>query len=463
MSEGDEAVSDRESLPTPEGEPTRVPSGTSSASPDPSHVRLADRLGDPLPSRRLTAAPAAGGVIKQRPEDFVVDEIPLYEPAGTGEHLYLRIQKSNLSHSELMRVLRKHYKVRECDIGFAGMKDKLGVTQQTVSIHLPGKADGEPPTHPRLAVLWTTRHENKIRRGHLVGNRFVIRIREIDPIRAPMIHRQLRALQVSGIPDYFAYQRFGYRRNGHRLGLLVLAQAWDELLGELLGARGSPFPEHQRERREAFDAGRLAETVPLWMPGDRPERAAIAALIRGASPKAAIEAIDSTTKGFWISALQSYVFNRVVDRRIDEGLLDRLLEGDLAWKHDSRACFAVTPELAVDPEIAERVRRFELSPSGPLPGPGMLRPTARPALIEAEVLAEAGLSEAQFENVPFKTAGMRRPLRVHLAAPDVEGAFDEHGPFIRVAFELPRGAYATIVLRELIGAGAEGAEQEELG
>lgn len=421
------------------------------------------RLRDPLPSRRLTAAPAAGGVIKQRPEDFVVHEVPLYEPAGTGEHLYLRIRKSNLSHSELIRILRRHYKVRECDIGFAGMKDKLAVTEQTLSIHLPGRPDGEPPEHPRLSVLWATRHENKLRRGHLVGNRFVIRIRQLDPLRAPAIHRQLRALEASGIPDYFGYQRFGYRRNGHRLGLLVLVEAWQELLGELLGAGGSPFPEHQRERREAFDAGRIAESAALWMPGDRPERAAMAALVRGADARGAVDAIDSTTKAFWISALQSYVFNRVVDRRIDDGLLDRLLEGDLAWKHDSRACFAITPELAADPEIAARLARFELSPSGPLPGPGMLRPGGRPAALESEVLAETGLSEATFERVPFKTAGMRRPLRVRLAAPDVEGAFDEHGPFVRVAFDLPRGAYATIVLRELIGAGAEGAEQEELG
>ncbi|HMN95794.1 MAG TPA: tRNA pseudouridine(13) synthase TruD [Phycisphaerales bacterium] len=428
---------------------------------DPSVPPSVPLLGDPLPRRRLTAAPAEGGLIKQRPGDFLVEELPLYAARGEGEHLYLRIRKTNVSHSELMGVLRRHYGVRETAIGFAGMKDKLAVTEQTISVHLPGRPEGDPPQHPRILVLDAARHENKLRRGHLAGNHFAIRIRQIDPTRAPSILRQLRALSDGGIPDYFGYQRFGYRRNGHRLGLCVLAEAWEALLAELLGASGSPFPAHQRERREAFDAGRIEESATLWMPGDRPERAAMSALVRGADPRAAVAAIDETTRSFWVSALQSYVFNRVVDRRIDEGALDRLVEGDLAWKHDSRACFAVSAALAEDAATLERLRRFEISPSGPLPGPGMTRPTGRAAAIEAAALAETGLAERHFDHLPFRTQGMRRPLRVQLSNVEAEGGFDEHGPFVRVAFDLPRGAYATVVLRELIGAGAEGAEQEE--
>src|SRR5690606_26564691 len=106
-----------------------------------------------------------------------------------------------------------------------------------------------------LTILEASRHTNKLRRGHLRGNEFTIKIRDIDPIMAPRVWRQLRELERRGVPDYFGSQRFGYRTNNHRLGWCVIKGAWQELIDELLGARGSIFPEHQRERRAQYDAG----------------------------------------------------------------------------------------------------------------------------------------------------------------------------------------------------------------
>ena len=85
------------------------------------------RITDPLPQRFLTQTPGVGGRIKLRPEDFLVDEIPLYEPEGTGEHLYLGIQKTNVSHGEMMSCLRRQFGVREFAIGYAGMGSLLTV------------------------------------------------------------------------------------------------------------------------------------------------------------------------------------------------------------------------------------------------------------------------------------------------------------------------------------------------
>jgi len=424
-------------------------------------------LNDPLPHARLIAAPATGGSIKERPEDFLVDELPLYEPCGEGEHLYLRVQKRNVAHNELMSILQQHYKVGEAAIGFAGMKDKVGVTQQTVSIHLPdrekARADTDVPTHSRLQFLWTARHANKLRRGHLVGNRFLIRIRKVDPLKAPAVHRQLTSLLRTGVPDYYGFQRFGYRRNNHRLGLHVLRGEWTALLDELLGLRGSASPSHQRERREFYDAGQYAESAPLWTRNDRAERVAIGVLRRGAAHREAVLAIGRTTLSFWVSALQSYIFNEVLDRRINAGLLDQLLEGDLAWKHDSRRCFPIDAAELANPELGDRLQAFEISPSGPLPGSGMLTPGGEALRNETEVMAANGLAPELFEQGPFATTGSRRPLRVQITNLEVDSGFDEHGPYIRVAFDLPRGAYATVVLREAIGAGAEGGDVGEEG
>ena len=219
------------------------------------------RIVNPLPQRYLTEEAGIGGVIKAAPEDFLVEELPRYEPCGQGEHLYLRIEKCGVSHAELLGCLRRHFNVPERAIGYAGMKDKIAVTRQTVSIHLPQDPRDVDLDHDRIRVLWASRHRNKIRRGHLVGNRFSIRIREVDPTKVTVVRRQLERLERSGVPNYFGSQRFGYRCNNHLLGAAVLTDDWPRMLSELLGIGGSPFPEYQRPRRELFDQERFGDAA----------------------------------------------------------------------------------------------------------------------------------------------------------------------------------------------------------
>lgn len=419
------------------------------------------RIEDPLPQQFLTREPGVGGRIKVRPEDFLVDEIPLYEPEGTGEHLYLGIQKSNVAHGELMSTLRRHFKVTDGQIGFAGMKDKVGITRQTVSIHLLRDVEDFDLKHSRISVLWSKRHRNKLRLGHLAGNRFSIRIRGVDPMSVPLALRTLRLLEEQGIPNYFGLQRFGYRRNNHLIGAAVMRSDWAAVISEVLGASGTGFPEYQRQRRELFEAGKVAEAAAMWTPADRSERIMCGALARGKRPKDAVLAIGSTALKFWVSALQSAMFNRVLDRRLSKGLLAELINGDLACRHDSRGVFRVTPEHVASGELRTRVQNLEISPSGPLWGVGMMRPDACVLEAELEALSATGLEEELFTSGKHAPEGGRRALRCTLQHASVEGGADEHGPFIRVAFDLPRGAYATIVLREIMKSELEPLEQRD--
>lgn len=416
-------------------------------------------LPDPLPRRRLLDVPGVGGRIKVRPEDFIVDEIPLYDPSGEGEHVYVGVRKIGVSHGEMIQALQAHFNVREVAIGFAGMKDKVGVTQQTVSIHLPDQQREirVPATllDGRIELLWAMRHGNKIRRGHLKGNRFVIRIRDIDPLKAPSIRRHLVELERRGVPDYYGYQRFGYRRNNHLLGLLLLRQEWQAMLDELLGSRGSSFPPHQRERRELYDAGRLHEALSQWTRNDRAERIALQSLIAGRPPRENILGIGQHALGFWVSALQSYLFNRVLDYRLEAGLFDRLIDGDLAWKHDTRCVFPVTAELLAEGTLEDRIRDFEISPSGPIWGSGMMRVSGAAAEIDLMGMAEAGLDPGVFDQARYGLEGTRRPLRARVQNVQIDSGVDEHGAYVRLAFDLPRGAYATVLLREIMGDGVE--------
>jgi tRNA pseudouridine13 synthase len=415
---------------------------------------------DPLPQRYLTTEPGLGGVIKQRPEDFVVEELPLYEPCGEGEHLYVRIEKTGVSHHEMASWLRRHFNVADSAIGFAGMKDKHAVTRQTVSIHLPGDPavpEGDVP-HDRIKVLWMTRHTNKIRVGHLAGNRFSIRIRDVDPVKVTVVKRQLAQLEATGVPNYFGRQRFGYRVNNHLLGLALLRADWAALIGELLGTTGSAFPEYQRPRRELFDQGEYREAAALWTPADRNELTVIKALASGRRTRDGTRAVGKTAMSFWISALQSAVFNRVLDRRLEAGALEKLVEDDLAWKHDNGAVFAVTADALVAGDLGTRLERLQISPSGPMWGPGMIRPGPAVDAVELEALKALGLTPESFRTRDCEFKGARRPLRVPVGDPATESGVDEHGAYIRVAFDLPAGSYATVLLREMMKS-PEAAEQ----
>jgi len=416
----------------------------------------------PLPRLRLLPKPAVAGRIKDRPEDFIVEEIPLYEPTGSGEHLMLRVQKIGLSHGEMIRRLARHFRVHESEIGFAGMKDKQAVTTQCVSIHTPENFGADDVIDERITVAWSARHRSKLRRGHLAGNRFAIRIRNVDPIKAPAIAARLRELGRRGAPNYFGSQRFGYRGNNYLLGLWMLRGDWQALLDEMLGSRGSPFPAHQAEQRDLYDRAMYSEALQRWPRSDRAEHAALRELARGRDAQRACVSMGRRALSFFGAAAQSAMFNRLLDERLAAGSIEALQQGDLAWLHRSRAVFLVDDKEFRNPELAKRVAALELSPSGPMWGPGMTLAAGAVLERERDILQCFGLSEANLKSSPCELEGARRPMRCRIENPLVDGGFDEHGPYVRVAFDLERGSFATMVLCEIVNdqSGAIHAEGE---
>ncbi len=401
--------------------------------------------------------PGIGGVIKQRREDFLVEEQPLYPPSGEGEHVYLYIEKRGLTTQDVVKKLAKAFRVRRSAVGYAGLKDKHAVTRQHFSVHLPDPA-GEAEflanleRYKTMQVLWSDRHTNKLRRGHHGGNRFVIRIRDVEPTSVVSAKRILDQLVRLGAPNYLGEQRFGYRRNSHRLGRCLLLGEHQAFLDEMLGRPSPSDADYLVEGRRAYEAGDHGRALELW-PRNLPyDRQALDALRQGKTAEQAVASIDATQRHFLLSAMQSAIFNTALDTRLRGGLFNRLLPGDLAWKHDSRAVFSVD-EAVAETENAPggRVASLDVSPSGPLWGPGMPRTEGRPDEIERDALARHGLSVEQVADDPGDDfAGARRPCRVRLRDPDLSGGVDESGPYVKLAFELPRGAFATITLREIM-------------
>lgn len=141
--------------------------------------------------------------------DFVVREIPIYEFSGTGEHLILEIQKKGLTTHEAISILSRHSGAKVRDFGYAGLKDKEGMTTQFISMPAKFKASLENFNADGIKILNSTLHNNKIRLGHLKGNSFFIRLKKVLPHEAVKLQSALKSIDENGYPNYFGYQRFG--------------------------------------------------------------------------------------------------------------------------------------------------------------------------------------------------------------------------------------------------------------
>jgi tRNA pseudouridine13 synthase len=408
------------------------------------------------PQRYLTHdVPGVGGVIKRRPEDFLVDEVPMYLPTGEGEHIYLTVQKRGLSTLELVRILAKHFGVKAKDVGYAGLKDKNAVTRQAITIYAPGKKPEDFPmlVHDSISVLGVSKHANKLRPGHLRGNRFSVRIRNVEPTTVRSAHRVLERLRAGGMPNRVGEQRFGMIMNNHRVGLALITGDWLGAVREILGPN-SQFPDFNAEARRLFTQGKLREAILAYPMQARSETRLLHHLALGKEPRKALLQLDETTLRFFLSAAQSAIFNATLDRRLALDDVKRLHEGDLAIKHENLAVFRVDQGVISESQTQQRLKSMEISPSGPMWAGSMMRAAGSIDALEVDVLRSFGITPdmlAQFDNsFPFSLEGKRRPLRVPLIDPEVEGGVDEHGAYIRCAFELPRGSFATVALREIM-------------
>lgn len=365
------------------------------------------------------------------------------------------LQKVGLSTMQMVGIVARHFRVPIGSVGFAGLKDKHAVTRQVVSVQLPGRKIEDIPSlrHPKIDVVWMDLHGNKLRRGHLKGNRFSIRVRNVEPTRVVYAKRTLERLLALGVPNRFGTQRFGRNLNNHLIGRSIILGDAAGAVQELLASPGDTRPEHQAGR-ELFLAGRYAEAADLLPEGAEAESTVLRALAQERTPAQAIRAMPHTARSFFLSSFQSAVFNAVLDARLEQGTWNALVPGDLAFKHDSGAVFAVDDATLAHPDTAARLASHAISPTGPMWGLAMPRATGAPADLDLHTLSSTGVSPEDFERLARATGeqlkGERRPLRIDLGLPSIEGGADEHGHYIRCAFDLPAGSFATVVMQEVM-------------
>lgn len=329
--------------------------------------------------------PLNDGDYRATAEDFVVEECLDFVPEGHGEHLWLWLEKRDLTTLELVRRLARICDVTQRDVGFSGMKDRVAVTRQWLSIHLPGReAPGDLAERladsqqgPPVALLECRRHPRKLKRGVHRGNRFMLRLSGAA-IDHPEFTRHWQRLCEQGVPNYFGPQRFGPGGRNLSRARGILARGW-----------------RKRDDRE----------------------------------------------GMMLSTARSYLFNELLAVRLTAGNWATPIDGDVVILDGTASQFVAA---TIDDELVQRAARLDLHPSGVLWGQGRSL-----ALDEAERYEQALVADNSELCAGLEQAGVRlarRALRVRLSAPVL--ARDEQA--LRLSFELPRGAFATAVLRELI-------------
>ncbi|RKF18620.1 tRNA pseudouridine(13) synthase TruD [Alginatibacterium sediminis] len=311
------------------------------------------------------------------PEDFkVFEELP-FEFSGDGEHMLVKVQKTGLNTTAVARILAQSLECSIKVVSYAGLKDRNAVTEQWFSIQLPGIDNPKlgPKVQEGLQILDIARHNKKLKRGALSGNRFEIRLRDVSDRHE--LEQRLQAIKDHGVPNYFGEQRFGHR-----------AQNLDRAL-EMFGGK----KVRDREKRSIY-----------------------------------------------LSAARSFLFNQCVSKRIENETWDQGLNGD-CLQFVGKSAFFCNP--INDTNSQKRIDNGEVDISGPLFGKGELPTQAQAQLSESEV------ADSYPEFVKgLSAAGLRMERRANRLRPEqLQWKFEAGDLWLN--FSLPKGCYATSVLREL--------------
>ena len=419
--------------------------------------------------------------------DFVVQEIPLYAFSGSGEHRILRVRKKNLSTFELLSIIAQAFNLPTKSIGYAGLKDKHATTTQYLS--LPAKStqhfcaifDSLAKQHD-IKLLDSTLHSNKLRLGHLKGNRFFVRLKKLTPANAKKLESTFSHIAKNGFPNFFGFQRFGINGDNYLLGLSLskrknaqtspylslLAQLHPSFASTHAQAHQNPLfhtKRYNRAMQEFFISSYQSFLFNAWLRA----RVCLSAWAREFSPQElqeitrhyAAQALESTFSRDSACGLES-TFDTTAPESSFENAQDTcaatlcaqflqslptaaleslcaqpqsfaLLEGDLCCHYPHGKLFSLE---SASPQECDRFSQQGFSPTGALSGQNLKAPSTLAGQLEQSFLA------------PIPAPSSRRYAWVW--ASEVEFCYKPEVAQAELHFSLPSGAYATSFLEQVL-------------
>ena len=335
---------------------------------------------------------------KQTPRDFVVEEIPLYEFSGEGEHLILQIRKKNLSTNEMVGQIARYLGIKNKEIGYAGLKDKNAMTVQYISLHKKYEQSLENFNFEGIKILSKTYHNNKLRIGHLKGNRFYIKLKKVNPTSAEKIDEALKNIEKFGMPNFFGYQRFGNDGDNH-------------ILGEKL-AKGEAKERNPRVKRLLINAYQ-SHLFNLWL-----------------SRRLEINTLVNSFKAEEIESLLNMPNEEVKKMKAQKHPF-KLIRGDVMEHYPNGRLF----DFEGEEEDLKRFDKRDISATGLLCGKKVRHATGAARDIEKDYDDEINADGARRYAWVFPT--------------EIEGRFNRQEAQYEMNFTLPKGSYATVLIEEI--------------
>ncbi|MDK2826608.1 tRNA pseudouridine13 synthase [Methanolobus vulcani] len=406
-----------------------------------------------------------GGVLRQEPEDFIVKEITNREEGDSGKHLILELTKTNWDMHHLVRDMSRKLGISQKRIGFAGTKDKRAKTTQKISIYDVSEEDIENFYLKDVNLKVIGRSNRSIGLGDLYGNEFIITARDID-IKSDELNKTLEATtkeidEYGGVPNFFGVQRFGavrpvthlvgeqlLRGDAEKAALIYIAKSFPDEIDDVKQVRNFVW--------ETKDFAEGLKTYPLRL---RYERAMMHYLVENPGDYAgSFSVLSPNIRKMFIHAYQSYVFNRIICERIEKGLpLNVASSGDIICFRNKEGLPDTTKMQAATDENVDGMnnllKRDRAFITAPLVGYESEFAAGTPGELEKNVFHETEMSQESFrmKTIPdLASKGLRREILLH-CKPEFVTAEDELNPGkskVTLTFSLPKGSYATTVLRE---------------
>jgi len=339
-------------------------------------------------------------VFNSSARDFTVEEIPLYAFTGEGEHLVLYVRKKDLTTWEMLDILSNHVGIRRRDMGYAGLKDKHAMTMQYISVMAIHEEKLKAFKHDKIKILSMVRHNNKIRVGHLKGNRFNLRLKKVLGVQKDKLDSVLKWIKKNGVPNYFGNQRFGVHGNN-----------WEE--GKKL-IEGS-LKMRDRKTREFLIGSYQSYLFNGWLS----KRMELNLLLEKFS-ESEVEAVMKLPKGSLLGTKSQENFFKLV-------------EGDVMMHYPYGRLFSVEDL----PTESKRFTTKDIAPAGLLAGKKANLSESTAGLLESPFVEEINLN------------GTRRYAWIQVT--EVTKTYVEEKAHYECSFVLPKGSYATNVLDILRG------------
>jgi tRNA pseudouridine13 synthase len=386
--------------------------------------------------------------LKQLPADFIVEEIPNFKISQNRDRYQVfLLEKQELDTFDAVRIISKELKIPLPKIGFAGLKDKHGITRQYISIPVEQHIENKDLRNIKLEFVGY--NNKRIETGDLKGNKFTIIVRSIQKNETPGIYNRAETIPEMGVPNYFDSQRFGSVIHNEFIAKYLIQKNYEQAVKIFL----TKYTKKERkktkdDKREILTNWKNLESVNAK---NKVFADVICEYVKTKSWLAAYKKISSNLREMFVNAYQSYLWNECVKEAFK-----KIVEKERLYNIDYNIGSLIFYKKIIDTEIKKIPPTFQtISPSIEFSS-GFEEEIVKSVLSKEKISFEDLDIKEETGNF-FKTREREVILKPEeftisqLEIDEINEKENKNRYKITLSFILPKGSYATIITKRIFG------------